>query len=70
LALHLELLDERSLAGNHVFTAHDSTYYVSWSNSLARLLGRLGLRPAAEASNPPSLSDVMHDITAHRDGAA
>jgi hypothetical protein len=43
LALHLELMDERSLAGDHVFTTHDHLHYVSWSNALARLLARLGL---------------------------
>jgi hypothetical protein len=43
LALHLELMDERSLAGDHVFTVHDHNHYVSWSNSLARMLARLGL---------------------------
>jgi hypothetical protein len=41
-------MDERSLAGDHVFTTHDHLHYVSWSNALARLLARLGLQPPAE----------------------
>ena len=49
LALHLELMDERSLAGDHVFTTHDHLHYVSWSNSLARMLARLGLDATAPA---------------------
>ena len=57
LALHLELMDERSLAGDHVFTTHDHLHYVSWSNSLARHLGRLGLEPAA--AKAPSLADYL-----------
>ncbi len=45
LALHLELLDERALTGEYTpFKQHDSNYYVAWSNSLARLLGKLGIR--------------------------
>jgi hypothetical protein len=51
LALHLELMDERSLAGDHVFTTHDHLHYVSWSNALARHLARLGLEPQAGATH-------------------
>ena len=43
LALHMELMDERSLVDGHVFTEHDHNFYVSWSNALARLLARLGV---------------------------
>jgi hypothetical protein len=57
LALHLELMDERSLARDHVFTEHDHHYYVSWSNALARHLTRLGLEPAA--AKVPSLADLF-----------
>jgi hypothetical protein len=52
LALHLELMDERSLAGDHVFTTHDHLHYVSWSNSLARHLAMLGLDPSAAPADP------------------
>jgi hypothetical protein len=65
LALHLELMDERSLTGNHEFTVHDHNHYVAWSNALARLLARLGLQPAVAPDNP-SLHDVLRDIAARR----
>jgi len=55
LSLHLEIMDERSLAGDHVFTTHDHLHYVSWSNALARLLSRLGIEGAAQ--KPPSLAE-------------
>jgi hypothetical protein len=54
LALHLELMDERSLAGDHVFTVHDHHHYVSWSNSLARMLARLGLEQPGATAQPRS----------------
>jgi hypothetical protein len=53
LALHLELMDERSLAGDHVFTVHDHNHYVAWSNALARHLARLGLEPQAAKPMDP-----------------
>jgi hypothetical protein len=62
LALHLELMDERSLAGNHLFTTHDHNHYVSWSNALARLLGRIGIQPAS--APPPTLADIVAGIHA------
>jgi hypothetical protein len=52
LALHLELMDERSLAGNHEFTVHYHNHYVAWSNALARLLARLGLDAAVAPADP------------------
>ena len=57
LALHLELMDERSLAGGHIFTTHDHLHYVSWSNALARLLARLGIEGAAQKQ--PSLVELL-----------
>jgi hypothetical protein len=51
------LMDERSLVGGHVFGQHDHNYYVSWSNSLARHLARLGLEPAA--AKQPTLADYL-----------
>jgi hypothetical protein len=57
-------MDERSLAGDHVFTTHDHLHYVSWSNALARTLVRLGLDEPATA--PPSLTDVLSDIARRR----
>jgi hypothetical protein len=43
LALHLELMDECVLAEGKTLTQHDYQHYCSWSNSLARMLVRLGL---------------------------
>jgi hypothetical protein len=60
VALHLELMDQRSLRDGHVFGVHDHNYYVSWSNSLARLLARLGVGPPEE----PALT--IADIAAER----
>jgi hypothetical protein len=68
LALHLELMDERSLAGDHVFTTHDHLHYVSWSNALARLLARLGLQPAD--AQPPDPMEALRRHIAARHGAA
>lgn len=57
LALHLELFDEKSLKGDHVFTRHDHEHYLWWSNALVRVLKELGLQaPAAPA---PRLSDLL-----------
>jgi hypothetical protein len=68
LALHLELMDERSLAGDHVFTTHDHLHYVSWSNALARHLGRLGLTPTAQ--KPPSLADHLAALASRSEETA
>jgi hypothetical protein len=65
LALHLELMDERSLAGDHVFTTHDHLHYVSWSNALARLLARLGLEPAAPRTQ--TLAEAMAEARRERE---
>jgi len=64
LALHLELMDERSLANRRIFTTHDHLHYVSWSNALARLLCRIGIEPATTPQ--PNLADYL----AGRHGAA
>lgn len=57
LALHLELLDEKTLVEGFTFTKHDCYFYVSWSNALGRLLARLGLDPAT--SPPQGLADLF-----------
>jgi hypothetical protein len=64
VALHLELMDEKSLIDGHEFGKYDHNYYVSWSNSLARLLSRLGLQPTDAPA--PSLQDVLSGIAARR----
>jgi hypothetical protein len=83
VALHLELMDEKSLLKGHGFGIHDHNYYVSWSNSLARLLARLGVIEPTVASQPPmivptaepqpqpqpqTLQDVLRAIAARRSG--
>jgi hypothetical protein len=68
LALHLELMDERSLAGDHVFTQHDHNHYVSWSNSLARMLTRLGLQSAPASGK--TLDEHLAELAAADDEAA
>jgi len=70
LALHLELMDERSLAGDHEFTTHDHLHYVSWSNALARLLVRIGLQPAAKSDPGAPLREHLAARTAADSEAA
>jgi hypothetical protein len=60
VALHLELMDRRSLRDGHVFGIHDHNYYVSWSNSLARLLAGLGV------GSPEAPELTIADIAADR----
>lgn len=59
LQLRLAILDAKILDGG--FTDHDSRAYLAWNNSLARLLGQLGLEPAA--SKQPA--DPMAALRAH-----
>jgi hypothetical protein len=57
LALHLELLDEKSLGAGRALTPTDCHFYGVWANSLARHLDKLGLKPTATAK--PSLSQYL-----------
>ena len=59
IALHLELLDERVFTQGRALTEHDYRYYAAWSNSLARMLARLGLEPALAERQPPTLADLF-----------
>jgi hypothetical protein len=60
IALHLELLDERVFSQGKALNEHDYRYYASWSNSLARMLARLGLEPAiTERDKAPTLADLF-----------
>jgi 2-methylisocitrate lyase-like PEP mutase family enzyme len=67
IALHLELLDERVFVAGHALTQHDYAHYCSWSNSLARMLVRLGLEGAAETPRSPqlSLADIIGRVEGH-----
>lgn len=70
IALHLELLDERVFTQGKALNEHDYRYYASWSNSLARMLTKLGLEPAvADCDKPPSLSDYLADRTRREEAA-
>jgi hypothetical protein len=55
LSLQLELMDERLTRGDQI--ASHATY-LAWSNSLARTLRLLGLKPLAHAT-APSLADHL-----------
>jgi hypothetical protein len=57
VALHLELLDEKSLAECRPLTGHDMAWYAAWSNCLTRILGRLGLKSPDKPA--PTLTDLL-----------
>ena len=49
LALHLELMDERTLTAGDM-SERDSRQYLAWSNSLSRALSLLGLKGQVAAA--------------------
>jgi hypothetical protein len=63
LQLHLALLDKQTADGVEM-NGHDSRYYLAWSNSLARLLTRIGMKAA------PVPKATLADHLAARSGAA
>lgn len=56
LSLRCCQLDAKIAAGED-FTLHDSRTYLAWSNSLARALRQLGLKPAEAPA--PTLADHL-----------
>ena len=56
LAFRVAQLDAK-MARSDNFTDHDSRTYLAWSNSLARCLRELGLKPSVRP--PRSLADVL-----------
>jgi hypothetical protein len=62
--LRLAMMDSKVASGT--FTDHDSRVYLAWSNTLSRLLARLGLEPAAPKA--PTLADYL--ATKYGDEAA
>jgi hypothetical protein len=56
LALHLELEDEKMLAGQPL-SDHGSRRYLAWNNALVRTLARLGLQGAAKSA--PTLAEII-----------
>jgi hypothetical protein len=67
LALHLELLDERSIVEGKGLSATDCHFYCVWSNSLSRHLAKLGFEPSApaQAKAKPRLADTLAEIAWH-----
>lgn len=61
LALHVELMDERSLAAGGM-SERDSRQYLAWSNSLNRCLAQLGLKAAS--AKPQSLTRALAEAAA------
>jgi hypothetical protein len=53
--LRLAMMDSKVATGD--FTEQDSHVYLSWANTLGRLLSRLGLEPAA--AKAPTLADLF-----------
>jgi hypothetical protein len=58
LALHLELQDERLMAGEPP-TDFAGRQYLAWNNSLVRSLRQLGLHAAVTERNGPSLAEIL-----------
>ena len=56
LALHLELQDEKLMAGEPP-TDHTARQYLAWNNALVRTIARLGLQGAVERA--PTLADIL-----------
>jgi len=55
IRLRIALMDEKMLAGG--MTDQDSKSYLAWCNTLARLLGRLGVQPASANELPGAALD-------------
>ena len=66
LQLRLATLDAKILDGG--FTDHDSRAYLAWNNSLVRLLGQLGLEPAA-SKQPADPMATLRAYAAARQGS-
>jgi hypothetical protein len=64
LTLHVAMFDARALAGNGL-SERDGRQYLAYSNSLARALAQLGLKPSV--APVPTLAEVL---AAGRAGAA
>jgi hypothetical protein len=60
-ACHIELLDERALAVGELLSTSDHNRYCAWSNSLTRILIRLGLERGKADEPRLELSDWIAD---------
>jgi hypothetical protein len=61
LALHLELLDRKSLTNGQALNPTDSHFYAVWSNSLSRHLAKLGFDPVKPKGVRRSLAQILAD---------
>ena len=62
LTIKLARLDAEIAAG--VLSDYSTRYYICWSNTLTRTLGRLGTKPAA--TRGPSFEDVLRRVAGER----
>ena len=56
LSLQIALLDVKQAEGG-TFTPHDAAFYISWCNTLTRLMRHLGMRGVAE--RPKTLAEHL-----------
>jgi hypothetical protein len=57
LQVHLAHIDERAMQDGGL-SPHATREYLAWSNTLAKLIGRLGLHDAQEQTRP-NLTDYL-----------
>jgi hypothetical protein len=63
LALHLELLDRKSLTERRPMNATDQHFYSYWANCLARHLKALGFEPPTKAKvKRRTLDEILADV--------
>lgn len=58
LQVHLAHIDERAMAAGGL-SPHAVREYLAWSNSIAKLLGRLGLKASAPPAKVPTLAEYL-----------
>lgn len=63
LALHLELMDEKALKNGDVFGPTHHHFYVSWSNSLARHLEKIGFKSSSRYGRNTSLPSIVAEAS-------
>jgi len=68
LSLRLGMFDEMIAKGEE-FTIHDSNYYIAWSNSLVRTLGKLGINEQPASVTAPSKHSAIKHIMAEANAA-
>jgi hypothetical protein len=61
LALHLELLDRKSLTEGQALNPTDCHFYGVWANSLSRHLAKLGFEPTKAKVKRRTLDEILAD---------